>query len=120
MIAVSKMEKTKRFTVGGKCGGGSMAASQPRGRWDGFGGVRASKAMQEKDGAKLSEGAGEGLWKGTNQIFHTVLLVPGLSTGQSAEAPAVTLSCRRAGVILSRAAHSGTLAGLFRRLKACV
>lgn len=55
-----------------------------------------------------------------NQIFHTVLLVPGLRTGQSTGAPAVTLSCRRAGVILSRAAHPGTLAGLFRRLKACV
>lgn len=97
-----------------------MAASQPQGCWDGFGGERESKAVQKMDGAKLSKGAGAGLWKGTNQIFHTVLLVPRLRTGQSTKPVAVTLSCRRAGVILSRAAHSGALAGLFRRLEGCV
>lgn len=55
-------------------------------RWAGGGGE--SKAAQKTHGAKLSEGAGEGLWKGTDQIFHTVLLVPRLRTGQSTEAPA--------------------------------
>lgn len=115
-----KKAKAKSFTSVGKCRGGGLEASQPRGCWDGFSGVMGSKATRKTDGAKLSEGAGEGLWKGTNQIFHTVLLVPRLRTGQSTEALAVTLSCRRAVVILSRGAHSGTLAGLFRRLKACM
>lgn len=88
MIAVSEMEKpkTKSFTGVGKCGGGSVAASRLWGRWDGIGG--GSKAAQKTDRAKLSEGAGEGMWKGTDQIFHTVLLVPRLRTGQSTEAPA--------------------------------
>lgn len=40
------------------------------GSWDGFDGARGSKAV---DGAKLSEGAGEGLWTRADQIFHSVI-----------------------------------------------
>lgn len=90
LIAVSEIEKpkTKSFTGVGKCGGGSVTASQLWGRSDGFGGGKGKQSGAKTDRAKLSEGAGEGMWKGTDQIFHTVLLVARLRTGQSTEAPA--------------------------------